>query len=160
MEAHQIDHEAILAEAVQKLAAHREAMAIMFPLYGLYAKEEKERAELVRELALAEYERTHEEDPYPGVEIQQYKRVDGADTPEMLDWCMHKAQNLVQVNQAEAKKQAKHLISTGAPMKLSYEPRVRIATDLDKAFRESKERAMAEADRRARLAKAGEEAWV
>ena len=121
-----------LGDALSALARKRAEMAEIEATYKKLYKERKALTEAVRGIALADYEQRKELKPLEGLQIEMHKVVEGADSPAMLDWCMHKAQNLIGVEQKEAIKQVKHLIAKGAPLKLSYQPRVKIASDLSK----------------------------
>ena len=111
--------------------ARQELAELLKPLRPLKA-EIKDLDKEARGLAMQRFYHTKDPKPAEGVEIQQMRAVTGIDSPAMMDWCMKKAQHLIIVNVRAAgkAKMAQQLINVGAPIKVSYLPKVKLATDL------------------------------
>jgi len=121
-----------LSDALAALARKRASMKAVEAEYKHHAKERSDLEVQVRELALEEYAERGESWDVKGVEVRMTKRVEGTDTPEMLAWCHENARHLlsVSINTRQASKEANHLAEVGAPLKVTKEPQVRIASDL------------------------------
>jgi hypothetical protein len=88
------------------------------------------RAEsMVRELALVEHALTGDAKPAEGVQIKEFTKVVYA--PNLaLDWCRAHAPKYLQLDTKAFEKAAPVLKDLGAPVELTKEPRLQIATDL------------------------------
>lgn len=82
----------------------------------------------VRQEMLNYYQNTGDKKPFPsGIEVKQYKHLT-YDSATMLAWCEEHAPAMVE--HKLAKKFDSIAEQLGAPVKVEYEPRVQIASDL------------------------------